>query len=75
MFEEKGNPQTRPSKSQVAGEMDDILHHFALPNNLDDNTVVRLLQNNTTTYPLQYAGDELVNAWKEMKKEKGNRES
>ena len=51
---------------QIVGKMDDILHHFTLP----DNTVIRLLQNDTTAYHLEYTGDELVNAWKKTKKEK-----
>ena len=52
--------------AQIVSETDNILHHFALPNNLDDNTVVQLLQNDTTYQP-QYVGDKLVNTWKETK--------
>ena len=56
--------------TQIVSEMDNILHHCALPNNINDNTVIRLLQNDTATYQLVYAGNKLVNAWKETKKEK-----
>ena len=51
-------------------ETDNMLNYFTLPNNLDDNMVIRLLQNDMATYQLQYNGDHIVNAWKEVKKEK-----
>ena len=59
--------------AQIQGETDNILLHFALPNNLDNDLVVRLLQNDTTTYQLEYVCNKLVNAWKETKKEEARK--
>ena len=57
------------------GATNDFLHFFTLPNNLDNNLIVRLLQNDMAAYQLEYAGDHIVNAWKEEKREKVREET
>ena len=56
-------------QAQEQGETDNILHFFTLPNNLYKPPTVRLMQNNTALYQLQYAGDNVVHKWREVKKE------
>ena len=58
------------AQAQQQGETNNYLHLFTLPNNLDNNSIVRLLQNDTTAYQLEYAGNNIVDAWKEVKREK-----
>ena len=52
--------------AQAQDETDNYLHYFTLPNNLDNNLIIRLLQNDTA-YQLQYAGNEMFDTWKEEK--------
>ena len=59
--------------AQQQGETDDYLHYFTLLNNLDDNSIIRLLQNDTAAYQLKYTGNHIVDAWKEVKKEKARK--
>ena len=49
-------------------ETDDTLHFFALPNTLDGEEIVQLLQNDTHTYQLTQCGNGMVNYWKEEKR-------
>ena len=65
-----------PAKIQQAidqGETDNFLHFFTLPNNLNNNTIIRLMMYGTALYQLQYAGEHVVNQWREAKKERARK--
>ena len=47
---------------------DDILHHYALPNSIDNDTNFQVLQNDSYAYQLKYYSDEVVKYWKTVKK-------
>ena len=50
-----------------------MFHFLTLPNNLDKNLIVRLLQNNMAAYQLEYPGNHIVTVWKETKKERARK--
>ena len=65
-----------PSYEDDFEETDNVLHYFSLLNSLNNNIIIQVLQNNTATYQLEQYGDEMVNYWKEVKREivgEGNR--
>ena len=55
------------------GETNDFLHFFTLPNNLNHQSIVRLPTNETALYQLQYAGPQVINQWRDVKKERAKR--
>ena len=57
-----------PNYKDNFDETDDILHYFALPNSLDNDTIVQVLQNDTTASQLTQYDDKMDKYWKEVKK-------
>ena len=55
------------------GETNDFLHFFTLPNNLNHNSIVRLPMHDTILYQLQYAGEHVIDEWREVKKERARK--
>ena len=54
-------------KPDYKGDLDvtnDNLHYYTLLNSLDDDTIIQVLQNDTTTYQLEHYSDEVVKYWK-----------
>ena len=47
-----------------------IQYFFALPNSLNDDTIIQVIQQDTTCYNLQELDEQSVVQWKEMKKNK-----
>ena len=70
VFLENVNPTKVQQQAIQQGETNDFLHYFMLPNNLNHNLIIRLPTNDTTIYQLQYTGENVVNQWREAKKEK-----
>ena len=64
------NPIEAQQDAVEQGVTNDFLHYFTLPNNLDHNSIVRLPMNDTNLYQLQHAGEDVINEWREAKKEK-----
>ena len=49
------------------GETINSLHYFTLPNNLNHNLIIWLPMNNMLLYQFQYAGENMINQWREVK--------
>ena len=64
------NPADVQQQAINQGQTNDFLHFFTLPNNLDHQSIVRLLTNKTHLYQLQYTGPQVINQWREVKKQK-----
>ena len=67
------NPVKAQQQAINKGTMNNFLHYFTLPNNLSHNSILRLTMNDTALYQLQYAGENVVNQWREAKKERARK--
>ena len=52
------------------GEMLNHFHYFTLPNNLNNNSIIWIPTNNMSIYQFKYAGENMINQWREVKKER-----
>ena len=51
----------------------DHFHYFTLPNNLDNNLIIQIPTNDTLLYQFQYAGEGMINQWRQAKKERARK--
>ena len=64
------NPADMQQQAVNNGETINFLHYFTLPNNLNHNLIIQLPTNDTSLYQFQYAGENMINQWREAKKER-----
>ena len=55
------------------GQTNDFLHFFTLPNNFNHQSIVRLPMNKTAPYQLQYDGPQVIDKWREVKKQRAKK--
>ena len=63
----------KPNYNGELNVTDDNLHYYTLPNSLDNDRVIQVLQHDTTAHQLEHYGDEVVKYWRAVKKSKRRR--